>query len=100
MTDITDQLLAVLRTMESKGEIRLSDVLTEQDTVAVIKTGMRNLGVYHNTKPLTLNKKGEIESESFKLLYYYHNRLDNYHLERHIHWRADMVEEAISSSAW
>ncbi len=100
MMDTTNQLLGVLRTMEKNGEIRLSDVLTDLDTESVVKAGMKNLGVYHNAKPLTLNKKGEIESQSFKLLYYYHNRLDNYNLERHIHWQAELVEEAISTSVW
>ncbi|HLF62285.1 MAG TPA: 1-acyl-sn-glycerol-3-phosphate acyltransferase [Saprospiraceae bacterium] len=100
MIDTTKQILGVLKTMKSNGEIRLSDVFTGDDTESVIKAGMKNLGVYHNTKPLTLNKKGEIESQSFKLLYYYHNRLDNYNLERHIHWKTDLLEEAMSSSVW
>jgi glycerol-3-phosphate O-acyltransferase len=65
-----------------------------------MSAGMRNLGVYHHTKPLTTNKKGEIESQSFKLLFYYHNRLENYQLDRHIVWDPDIVEEAIDAMAW
>ena len=100
MNDTTKQVLTVLRNMENAGEVRLSELLSGDDTERVIKVGMRNLGVYHNTKPLTMNKKGEIESESFKLLYYYHNRLDNYSLDRHIHWNAELIEEAMSTMQW
>jgi glycerol-3-phosphate O-acyltransferase len=68
--------------------------------MAVIKAGMKNLGVYHNTKPLTMNKKGEIESQSFKLLYYYHNRLENYNLIKHVHWNENLLAEAMASTPW
>jgi glycerol-3-phosphate O-acyltransferase len=100
MIDTTDQVLGVLRSMESRGEVRLSEVLSSLDTGGVVKAGMRNLGVYHNTKPLTMNKRGQIESQSFKLLYYYHNRLDNYNLERHIHWHKELVDDAMASTGW
>jgi glycerol-3-phosphate O-acyltransferase len=100
MIDVTKQILQILRDMESRGEIRLSDVLSNDDTENVIREGMRNLGVYHNTKPLYMNKKGEIESQSFKLLYYYHNRLENYHLGRQIVWKNELIEEALASSVW
>jgi glycerol-3-phosphate O-acyltransferase len=100
MIDVMQQLLGVLRSMEKNGEIRLSDVLSSDDTEGVMKAGMRNLGVYHNAKPLTINKKGEIESQSFKLLYYYHNRLENYGLEKHIVWNHKLLEEALSTTVW
>lgn len=100
MTDVTAQLLQVLREMERKGEIRLADVVLNQSPEDVLRAGMNNLGVFHNTKPLTLNKKNEIESQSFKLLYYYHNRMDNYHLDRHITWDQSLVENAMDSMVW
>jgi glycerol-3-phosphate O-acyltransferase len=100
MVDVTSQVLKALRNMERNMEVRLSEVLASDDMDSVIKVAMRNLGVYHNTKPLTMNKKGEIESQSFKLLYYYHNRLENYGLDRHIRWNAALVEDAIATSAW
>ncbi len=78
----------------------LGEPLLHDEAKTVLKDGMKNLGVYHHAKPLTLNKKGEIESQSFRLLYYYHNRLDHYQLDRHITWKTEMVEGAIESMAW
>jgi glycerol-3-phosphate O-acyltransferase len=42
------------------------------------------LGTFHLKKPLRYTKKGEIISEDFSLLYYYHNRLANYNLGQDI----------------
>jgi glycerol-3-phosphate O-acyltransferase len=86
--------------MEQKGEIRLTRPVSTDDPETVLLEGMKNLGVYHNSKPLSLNKQGEIESQAFKLLYYYHNRLENYHLDRHIQWKQDLVNEAIEQMSW
>ena len=46
----------------------------------LLDNGMGHLGTYHPNKPLKINKKGKIVSQSFPLLFYYSNRLDNYHL--------------------
>jgi glycerol-3-phosphate O-acyltransferase len=100
MLDTVKQLLTVLREMEQKGEIRLTRPVSTDDPETVLLEGMKNLGVYHNSKPLSLNKQGEIESQAFKLLYYYHNRLENYHLDRHIQWKQDLVNEAIEQMSW
>lgn len=100
MVDVTNQMLEVLREMEDRGEVRLMEILSQGNAEEVIKAGIRNLGVFHNAKPLTINKKGEIESKSFKLLYYYHNRLDNYQLEMHIRWKPELIEEAASNAVW
>ncbi|MEO0876662.1 MAG: glycerol acyltransferase, partial [Bacteroidota bacterium] len=52
------------------------------------------LGNFHALSPLYFNKKGRIVSDSFKSLYFYHNRLDNYHLERYINWK-NIGEESL-----
>ena len=54
----------------------------------LVQHGVANLGVFHALKPLKFNKNGNIESEDFKLLYYYHNRLENYELDKAIQWNA------------
>jgi glycerol-3-phosphate O-acyltransferase len=100
LLDTVEQLLAVLRDMEQKGEVRLTDQVSKGDTETVLLEGMNNLGVYHNAKPLYLTKKGEIESQGFKLLYYYHNRLEHYNLDKHIHWKQDLVNEAFEQHRW
>jgi glycerol-3-phosphate O-acyltransferase len=52
----------------------------------IIKDGISHLGVYHPEKPLLINKQGHLSSKDFKLLYFYHNRLENYGLDKMIDW--------------
>lgn len=78
-------LQRVLQEMADKEEIQLSEqIFWEADKL--IKDGLKHLGTYHVLKPLKYNKKGQIISQSFKILYFYHNRLDNYGLEKRIKW--------------
>lgn len=61
----------------------------------LVHNGLKSLGVFHAQKPLKLNSKGNIISESFKLLYFYHNRLDHYSLDKKINWSAYKIEEEL-----
>jgi len=51
---------------------------------SVINQGLLNVGAIHLNKPLLKNKKGNIVTRDLTLLYYYHNRLAGYDLERFI----------------
>jgi glycerol-3-phosphate O-acyltransferase len=48
----------------------------------VIKHGLENVGIFHLNRPLLLNKQGNIITQDLSLLYYYHNRLVGYDLEK------------------
>jgi glycerol-3-phosphate O-acyltransferase len=48
----------------------------------VIKRGIDNVGIFHLRRPLLKNKKGNIITQDLNLLYYYHNRLAGYGLEK------------------
>lgn len=48
----------------------------------VIKRGLDNVGIFHLRRPLLQNKKGNIITQDLNLLYYYHNRLVGYDLEK------------------
>ncbi len=85
------QLLAVLQQlqihlieMEQQEEIVLTDIV-KASTAKLLKDGIKRLGSYHAQQPLRI-KKGKIISQSFSLLYYYHNRLNCYQLENTIIW--------------
>ena len=52
------------------------------DIDRVIEHGIKNLGIYHASKPLKLTDNGQfVTSESMNLLLFYHNRLKGYQLE-------------------
>ena len=50
----------------------------------VINYGLRNVGMYHNKRPIMKNKAGNIATEDMNTLYYYHNRLSGYELEQYV----------------
>ena len=50
----------------------------------VIKFGIDNVGMYHSRRPLLMNKNKQIITKDLSTLYYYHNRMDGYDLEKYI----------------
>jgi glycerol-3-phosphate O-acyltransferase len=50
----------------------------------VIRNGLENVGIFHLKRPLLFNKEGNIITQDLNLLYYYHNRLVGYDLEKFI----------------
>ena len=50
------------------------------DVETIMWEGIKRLGQYHAEQPLVI-KKGRVFSQNFKILYYYHNRLDAYELK-------------------
>ncbi len=71
-----------LKEMQEQGEVHISPEL-RWNIDKIIEHGMKNINLYHSASPLT--KNGDVMgSEDLKLLYYYHNRLDGYGLEKFI----------------
>ncbi|UII32504.1 1-acyl-sn-glycerol-3-phosphate acyltransferase [Fulvivirga ulvae] len=50
----------------------------------VIKMGIDNVGMYHSKRPLLTDKAGNIITKDLNTLYYYHNRMNGYDLEKYI----------------
>ncbi|MCR9290355.1 MAG: 1-acyl-sn-glycerol-3-phosphate acyltransferase [Bacteroidetes bacterium] len=85
LKEVIHQLKGALLDMSDQGKIKLSkQIHFELDEI--IKDGISHLGVYHPEKPLLINKQGHLSSKDFKLLYFYHNRLENYGLDKMIDW--------------
>lgn len=91
---IINQLKAVLFEMEKAGEIKLSEQIC-WDTERLVKDGIKRMGNYHLQKPLYFNRDKELVSASFKVLYFYHNRLENYGLEQKIEWKKPITGQPV-----
>lgn len=50
----------------------------------VISHGLENVGNFHLKRPLLMNKSGQIITKDLNTLYFYHNRLVGYDLEKFI----------------
>lgn len=81
LANVVQQLLDRLKVMEQNGEIKLMENLWS-GVQEVMEDGIEKLGTYHFLKPLRFKRKGDIVSDNFHLLYYYHNRLENYGLDK------------------
>jgi glycerol-3-phosphate O-acyltransferase len=76
--------LNALKAKSAAGEVHLEPIL-EQPVHEVVEHGLRNLGIYHDRKALKFSKdKKWVQSEDLQLLYFYHNRLEGYGLEKFI----------------
>lgn len=93
--NVVSRLQQVLLQMEAKEEVKLSENLYK-DADTIIEDGIKRLGSFQGEKPLIINDKGDITSESFKLLFFYHNRLENYDLEKKISWKKEYKLEQVT----
>ncbi len=78
-----DYLRDKLIEREQAGEIKLSDEVRSYNAKSLIEDAIKNLNVYHFYKPIGI-KSGKVYSEDYRLLYYYHNRLEGYDLDKHV----------------
>ncbi|WP_053405342.1 1-acyl-sn-glycerol-3-phosphate acyltransferase [Persicobacter sp. CCB-QB2] len=81
------KLLETIKAMQKQGKIEVADHLLREDLDLdkMIASGIRNVGMYHSKQALYIAKDQQrIQSEDMNLLFYYHNRLDGYHLDEHI----------------
>ena len=79
--EVIEKLKSALIEMEKNEEVRLSKNI-HLSTVDLVSHGVKNVGNFHARNPLKFNKDGNLESEDFNTLYYYHNRLENYNLQQ------------------
>lgn len=81
LVDITGQLQADILAREKKDQIKVSPEVRKEVTF-LLEDGIKSLGNYHIEQPLKVNQKGEVISQNFSLLYFYHNRLSSYQFKR------------------
>ena len=96
MLDAAGKLRDHLLMMKEKGRIKLSEEM-HWEIDALVRNGIGHLGRYHAQMPLKFNKQGDVISEDFKVLYYYHNRLENYELAAVVPWAAVEIRVAEES---
>jgi glycerol-3-phosphate O-acyltransferase len=73
------------RIYELKGDKKVNHAThLKGDIDLVIRHGLENVGIFHLKRPLLFNKEGNIITRDLNTLYYYHNRLAGYDLEKFI----------------
>jgi glycerol-3-phosphate O-acyltransferase len=75
------QVLDRIKELREEGKVHMAPHLSG-GIEEIIAHGLDNVGMYHAKRPLIRNEKGDVITEDISLLYYYHNRLDGYELEK------------------
>ncbi len=77
-----DEFRKIILEYEKEGKLKVDDTfyLTIEEFV---EHGLKHLGLYHSKKVLYVNKQGFINTQDLNLLYFYHNRLVGYELEKY-----------------
>ncbi|MFY0687639.1 MAG: 1-acyl-sn-glycerol-3-phosphate acyltransferase [Cyclobacteriaceae bacterium] len=71
-----------IKKLNKKAQVGIeNDLLLKSDEA--IRIGLENIGMYHAQRPLT-KKENKIIINDPATLFYYHNRLEGYGLEKHI----------------
>ncbi|MCS6930427.1 MAG: 1-acyl-sn-glycerol-3-phosphate acyltransferase [Saprospiraceae bacterium] len=86
VVEVVAQMQQQLLRWEQEGKIKLSEEI-RWPPAELVRHGVSKLGVFHREKPLYFAKDNHIVSSNFRLLYFYHNRLKNYGLERAVQWK-------------
>lgn len=69
-----------IRQLKKQGKINMAAHM-KGSIDEVIKLGLDNVGMYHSRRPLLL-RNGNIITQDLNTLYFYHNRMDGYDLEK------------------
>ena len=68
--------------LNKKGKVDLANHMRKKAEQSILE-GLSNVGLYHDQRPL-VRKKDKIIVNDTNTLYYYHNRMNGYGLEKHI----------------
>ena len=92
--EVIRELVEVLKVLELKGKVKLHGRV-HGDVSVLIDHGVKNLGAFHAFKPLTYSRdKDYLFAQDYKLLFYYHNRMDAYGLDKKLDWQSFVHRKA------
>lgn len=78
-----ERIRAKVFKLEKNGKLSTSPHLSD-DIDKMIKLGINNVGMYHDQRPLLRSRRrGVILTQNINTLYFYHNRMDGYDLEKY-----------------
>ncbi len=78
-----ERVISRLRTLADQGKVHLAQHMIN-DTPSIVEHGVKNLGIFHDQRPLIFQDEKTLVTENMNLLFYYHNRLEGYGLKYYI----------------
>ena len=80
--EIYKKLRKHLEKLHEKGQVNMALHMQKKADVSILH-GLKNVGLYHDQRPLVL-KNEKIIIKDTNTLYYYHNRMNGYDLEKYV----------------
>ena len=90
LKNVVGQLRDQLLRMAAEDRAKVAPAL-RGSVEEIIESAIGAIGNYHIDKPLRYDARGQIVSDNFSLLYYYHNRLATYRLKRKVKFPKGMM---------
>jgi len=90
LRDVVGQLRDRLLQLAKEDRTKLAPELFESPE-AIIRHAIKSMGNFHINKPLHYDRKDRVVSDSFSMLYYYHNRLSTFRLKHKINWPGELL---------
>jgi glycerol-3-phosphate O-acyltransferase len=81
--NLIDRIRAELISLYEKGKISIEEKLREQSSAGIIEEALKHFNTYYE-KDLVMEKDNVFILNNIEILYYYHNRLKGYNLEKNI----------------
>ena len=82
--NLLDRLKMEIISLYENGKISIDEKLKEQTSATIIEEALKNFNTYYD-KELVVEKDNVFILNDIQILYYYHNRLKGYHLEKKIY---------------
>ncbi len=83
LNEAVEKIKEQLKILNKNNEVLISPEL-RFTTDKLIEHGMSNINQFHANSPIERASDGHYYTEDLKLLYYYHNRLEGYKLEKYV----------------
>lgn len=80
------KLVDIIKEMASNKLLILEEAF-QLNIDEMIQYGINNLGIYHE-EPVLFIRKNILRTSNLRILYYYHNRLENYDLDQKMGWKS------------
>lgn len=80
------KLVDIIKEMASNKLLKLEKAF-ELNIDEMVHYGINNLGVYHE-EPVLFIDKDILRTSNLRILYYYHNRMENYNLDQKMGWKS------------
>ena len=91
LLNVIEQLRDILLDMSNEDRAKVAPELYGSPE-SILTHAIDSIGIFHIDKPLHRDEEGRVVSDSYAMLYYYHNRLSTYRLKSKVKFPERLVE--------